>query len=235
MNQLLESRERCASLAHDLHDAKIIIERYKKENQKVVTLKEQIYETEAGTKQLKERLASSVREKVQWKSRAKTLKKELQNASSTAGRAGKKPTGKGAVHFGSGISGRGGASQVLPVVTRGPLGHTQGGTEEGRKIRSSFDEDVMSQDDRWVDEDRIGADLHGGTRGKSTNPGASQRDPGASRTVTSTGQTMNFARVFEVARTEGEIKLPVSGVANRKTKAVHHRLTPMFAQHTGRR
>ena len=233
MNQLLESRERCASLAHDLHDAKIIIERYKKENQKVVTLKEQIYETEAGTKQLKDRLASSVREKVQWKSRAKTLKKELQNASSSAVREGKKPTGKGAVHFGSGIIGRGGASQVLPVVTRGPLGHTQGGTEEGRKIRSSFDEDVMSQDDRWVDEDRIGADLHEGTRGKSTNPGASQRGP--SRTVTSTGQTMNFARVYEVARTEGEIELPVSGGANRKTKAVHHRLTSMFAQHTGRR
>ena len=173
-----------------------------------------------------------MREKVQWKSRAKTLKKELQNASSTAVRAGKKPTGKGAVHFGSGIIGRGGASQVLPVVTRGPFGHTQGGTEEGRKIRSSFDEEIMSQDDRWADEDRIGADLHAGTRGKSTNPGASQRGPS---TVTSTGQTMNFARVFEVARTEGEIELPVSGVASRKTKAVHHRLTHKFAQHTGRR
>ena len=204
-------RERCASLAHDLQDAKFMINKYKKELNTVNALREHIYDIELQQRRLKEQVAANKRESLSWKTRALSLKNHLKNATATAAREGSKGGVKGAEYDGGGSMR---AGEVLPVVTRGHTAFTNRVMDEGRPtaggggVGGTDDDDWDDDEDQYpeIESRGIGGSLEGmrqkgGARGRT----ASNARSGA----VSTSPTMNFSKVFERAGQTGtRIDLP---------------------------
>ena len=197
--ELLESRERCASLTHDLRHAKSVMDKMKTEIRTVKALKEQLYDVEMQTRRLKEQVTANMRDKLQWKTRALKLKKEVKKAQETAARTRAKPDGaeKGGGIGGSGwVAGGTGRTasrpgEILPVVTRGQTGYAQGDEVQHSKTLKSVDfGDSASDDEEWGEQEDLGDSpvkgLHHGD-GHDGNVG---------RSGASTSPVMNFSRVY---------------------------------------
>jgi hypothetical protein len=205
-------RERCASLAHDLQDAKFMINKYKKDMNTVNALREQIYEIELHERRLKEQVAANKRESLQWKTRAVRLKNDLKNATAAAAREGSKGGVKGAGYD------RGGsvrAGEVLPVVTRGHSAFTNRVMDEGRPtagggVGGGTDDDEWDDDDQYQEmESRgIGGSLEG-TRQQGGAQGKTASNVHAKSGAVSASPTMNFSKVFErVGQNGTRVDLP---------------------------
>ena len=206
-------RERCASLAHDLQDAKFMINKYKKEINTVTALREQIYDSEIQQRRLKEQVAANKRESLRWKTRAVSLKNDLKSARATAAREGSKGGVKGVGYDGGG-SVR--AGEVLPVVTRGHTAFTNRVMDEGRPTAGGGGGGETDDDDWDDDEDQyqemesrgIGGSLEG-TRQKGGARGKTASNVHTRSGAVSTSPTMNFSKVFERAGQTGtRIDLP---------------------------
>ena len=172
------------------------MDKMKTEIRTVKALKEQVYDVEMQMRRLKEQVAANMRDKLQWKTRALKLKKEVKNAQETAARTRAKPRGaeKGGGIGGSGWVAGGAASrpgEILPVVTRGQTGYAQGDEVQHLKTLKSVDfGDSVSDDEDWSEQEDWGdSPMKGPHHGDG-------HDGNVGRSGASTSPVMNFSRVY---------------------------------------